>query len=430
MSKEWVTHLPSTWQSTQLRHVARIFAGGTPDRKNPAYWNGGTVPWLNSGSVNQDVITAPSELVTPLAASIGVTRWVQPQSVVVALAGQGKTKGMCARTEIGATLNQSLAAIEPGHQLDYKFLHYWLKSNYRNIRGLAGGDLRDGLNLDHIGSIHVPLPPYPTQICIADYLDHETAEIDAFIADQRALLALFNERDSARKESLLVPPNARFTEVRRLRPRRVTGVSVNAASRPAESREVGVLKTGAASKGRFIADENKAVIDSAEIERLTESVEGDRVLINRANTPELVGSAVYVAAPHPNLFLSDKLWSIDFAEATNHYIAWALTTRHYRDQVRQLSVGASASMQNLSYEDFLNIRLYVPPLEDEERIANELATAAAILHASIDDAESAIAIAQERRAALISAAVTGQIDITERRRPAVEQLQDEIEEAK
>lgn len=203
MSREWIPRLPKDWQHTQIRHLARVFAGGTPDRKKPDFWLNGSIPWLNSGAVNQGKITEPSEYVTELAASTGATRWVRKASVVVALAGQGKTKGMAARTEIDTTLNQSLAAIEPGPRLNYRFLHYWLMANYQNLRGLAGGDLRDGLNLDHIGSVHVPLPSTVKQQEVADYLDRETAEIDAFIQDQERFKKLLLEHREATRSSVI-----------------------------------------------------------------------------------------------------------------------------------------------------------------------------------------------------------------------------------
>src|SRR4051794_31280499 len=85
----WAPLLPVGWESTKLQRVSTIYAGGTPDKGNIDYWTDGSIPWLNSGSVNDDFISEPSELITAEAASGGRTRWAPPGSVLVALAGQG-----------------------------------------------------------------------------------------------------------------------------------------------------------------------------------------------------------------------------------------------------------------------------------------------------------------------------------------------------
>ena len=114
--------------------------------------------------------------------------------MVIALAGQGKTKGTPARLEIAATTNQSMAAIVPSSGIDHRFVYFWLASNYQSIRNLAGGDLRDGLNLQHIGSIEMPLPPYAEQRLISDYLDQETKKVDALVSEQEGLVRVLRER--------------------------------------------------------------------------------------------------------------------------------------------------------------------------------------------------------------------------------------------
>ncbi|RRR17616.1 hypothetical protein DS079_13595 [Brachybacterium paraconglomeratum] len=188
-----------------------------------------------------------------------------------------------------------------------------------------------------------------------------------------------------------------------------------------------MLKTGAASRREYRPHENKAVIDPIEQARLSTPVEADRVLVNRANTPSNVGAAAYVEHGSDDLFLSDKLWSIDF-QGVNEYFAFAMQTRLYQDQASQRAVGTSLSMQNLPYDEFLSIRLPVPSVERQRSICATLRDEQRLINASVSDLDRAIALAKERRAALITAAVTGQIDVTAKRRPAAEQLEDDIKE--
>jgi type I restriction enzyme S subunit len=194
---EWIENIPSHWNNVSIKWISQIFAGGTPSKNNDEYWLNGTIPWLNSGTVNQGYITEPSELISELGFEKSSAKWIPAKALVIALAGQGKTKGTVAQLGFEATCNQSMAAIIPHKSLNPRFLMYWLKSNYQNIRNLGGGDLRDGLNLEMIGSIKSPIPLEEEQSTIASYLDKKTAEIDELIADKKRLLELYEEEKSA-----------------------------------------------------------------------------------------------------------------------------------------------------------------------------------------------------------------------------------------
>ena len=194
---EWIGEIPEHWGEVSIKWVSKIFAGGTPSKDMDEYWYGGDIPWLNSGSVNQGYIIEPSEFITKLGFEKSSAKWISTGSLVIALAGQGKTKGMVAQLGIDATCNQSMAAIIPHTEVQPRYLLFWLHSNYQNIRNLGGGDLRDGLNLEMIGSIKSPIPTSDEQTAIATYLDRKTAEIDALIADKKRLLELYEEEKTA-----------------------------------------------------------------------------------------------------------------------------------------------------------------------------------------------------------------------------------------
>ncbi|MDO4918351.1 restriction endonuclease subunit S [Kocuria sp.] len=321
-----------------------------------------------------------------------------------------------------------VSVLRPQPDVSQRFLTYVLQSEgFRSaaIASMTGAGGLRRVSESSMKNYRTPAPDVSVQNKIADYLDHETAEIDHLIKDLHLFLDISHARMKATVESLLRGEQFTRIKLRRLSPMRRTGTSVNADSEPAHPGAPGILKTGAVSKGWFDPSENKAVTDPREASRLTAPLTGDRVLVNRANTPDLVGSAVYIANDAQNLFLSDKLWSIDF-KAVNSYIALALSTRAYREQISMLSVGASSSMQNLSYSDFLGIQVPVP----DERTQKEIvAHVDSLMSRELEveaQAKNAIDLARERRAALITAAVTGQIDVTARNRPAAEQLEDDI----
>ncbi len=194
---EWSDTLPLGWGAVNLRWVSTIYAGGTPSKTNQSFWESGTVPWINSGAVNQGLITKPSTFITEQAYKNSSAKWIPKGSLVVALAGQGKTKGMVAQLAIDSTCNQSMAAIVPEHLEYSRYLYWWITSNYQNIRNMAGGDLRDGLNLEHLGSIQCPQPNIDESVSIANFLDHETAKIDTLIEKQQQLIKLLKEKRQA-----------------------------------------------------------------------------------------------------------------------------------------------------------------------------------------------------------------------------------------
>ncbi|EIJ34430.1 restriction endonuclease subunit S [Thiothrix nivea] len=194
---EWIGEIPAEWGMASLKWKSTIFSGGTPDKNRPEYWYNGNIPWLNSGSVNQSIITEPSAFITEDGFKNSSAKWIEKNSVVMALAGQGKTKGMSALVTFRTTCNQSLSVIQPKPDINAKFLLYYLQSNYLHIRALAGEGKRDGLNLEMVGGISIPLLSEIEQTAIAEYLDIKTVEIDALISQKERLLELYEEEKAA-----------------------------------------------------------------------------------------------------------------------------------------------------------------------------------------------------------------------------------------
>ena len=194
---EWLGEVPEHWNSVCLKWIAKIYSGGTPDKTNLSYWEEGTIPWISSGEVNQFFITEPTTYITQEAYEKSSAKWIPKNALVMALAGQGKTKGMVAQLGIMTTCNQSMAAIVLSENVSERFIFWWLTSNYEKIRNLAGGDLRDGLNLDIIGSIVCPYFLLSEQQQIANYLDKSTCKIDTLIAKAQKAIELLKERRTA-----------------------------------------------------------------------------------------------------------------------------------------------------------------------------------------------------------------------------------------
>ena len=431
-ANSWVPPLPDGWQKTTLRRMGRIFAGGTPDRKNEFYWSGGDVPWLNSGAVNQGVITQPTTFITKQATMNGATRWVAPKSVLIALAGQGKTKGMSARTEIRSTFNQSLAAIEPDGNLDYRYLHYWVQSNYQNIRNLAGGDLRDGLNLDHIGSIEIPLPPRATQRDIADYLDHETTEIDKLIGDLQSFDTIYTERQMAQVSSLIAYPADLSTSHACasgiVKAKYLGGIALgkmlDARQEDADSTTHPYLRAANVQPMGKLALEDIKHMRFTHREAAHLTIKGGDVLVVEGGVGGY-GRAAYVSGDIPETGFQNSILRLrPHAHADGRFITYALLLLRHRGYMKMAA--SVTSMPHFTVDKLANTPIPLMNLARQTEIADELDAMWQRVDSVRDEGKRAITLARERRAALITAAVTGQIDLTARNKPAAEQLEDDI----
>ena len=178
------------WFEVPLAEVSEVRNGTTPSRARRDYWDGGTVPWLASGKVNEYVVKHASELVTTRAVSDCGLRILPPGSIIIGMIGEGKTRGMSARLDLSAAINQNLAGVIPGKDLDGGFLHHYLVHSYQRLRGGGRGSNQDALNTKLVSDFLVPLPPLERQHNIArtlDALDRRASEEALAIAKLRLL---------------------------------------------------------------------------------------------------------------------------------------------------------------------------------------------------------------------------------------------------
>ena len=184
-----------------------------------------------------------------------------------------------------------------------------------------------------------------------------------------------------------------------------SGTSVNASDYPASESEIAVLKTSCVYSGAFDAAENKVVLPE-ELERVSCPLKAGSLIVSRMNTPDLVGSAGYVTRAADNIFLPDRLWQVTFSGLNPRFAHYWTLSPFYRDQVRLSCAGTSASMQNLSQDDFKSFLIPLPPLAEQRGIAGFLGREVGKIDALIAEQRQLIALLAEKRQATISAAVT------------------------
>ena len=129
--------MPASWEVVKLGEVAEVRNGTTPSRARLDYWQGDEVPFVKTGQVNDVFIVVPNEFITSQAVTAGAV--VVPKgSVLIAMIGQGKTRGMTARLGFDAAINQNFAAVY-GADEDFSlaFFFAWARHNYSVIRALG-----------------------------------------------------------------------------------------------------------------------------------------------------------------------------------------------------------------------------------------------------------------------------------------------------
>ncbi len=152
-------------------------------------------------------------------------------------------------------------------------------------------------------------------------------------------------------------------------------MSVNAGDRPAVPAEIGVLKTSCVTNGVFELSQNKVVLEPEELERVTECVRKDTVIISRMNTLALVGASAYVESDASNIFLPDRLWAAKPAPNANmRFIAYILGSDRGRRALSELAAGSSGSMKNIAKPAVLELLISAPEPAEQQKIADCLSS--------------------------------------------------------
>ncbi len=196
---EWIGKIPEGWEVKKLGYLAKIGNGSTPSRSSIKYWTGGSIPWLNSSQVNQGIITHCDQFITEVAFRECHLPLLKKGDLVMAITGEGKTRGMVAICDLVTTINQHLASIIlTSPIINEYFLLLYLRSIYSNIRNDSSGNgsTKGAITCASIKNFKIPLPPQKDQIAIIQHVETQSSKIDKSIALQQTQIEKLKEYKS------------------------------------------------------------------------------------------------------------------------------------------------------------------------------------------------------------------------------------------
>ena len=171
--------LPDNWIRLRMGDVFSVEVGATPSRRAPEYWNG-TINWVSSGEVRFNRIFSTDERITEAGLANSSTN-VQPAgTIMLAMIGEGKTRGQAAILEIPAAHNQNTAAIlVSATPCDSKYIYYFLQMNYENTRRVGSGNNQKALNKERVRALRFPFTSFAEQRVIVEEIESRMSVCDS-----------------------------------------------------------------------------------------------------------------------------------------------------------------------------------------------------------------------------------------------------------
>ena len=415
----WGSAFPATWPCKRIKYLCRFAGGGTPDKGNPEYWNGG-IPWVSPKDMKSATVDDTEDHITTDGLESSATKLVAPGAVLLVMrSGILRHSIPVAINRVSVALNQDMRALIPLPQIEARFLARLLEGHQQQLLNVWSkvGSTVESLESDLIGETEIAVPEFAQQRAIADYLDRETARLDALVAEKERVLALLAEKRRAL----------------------ITRAVTRGLDPDAPLRDSGILWLGeipahwGTERARWLFRERDERSDTGEEELLSVShltgvtprSEKDVSMFEAATTEgykicfsgDLVINTLWAWMGAMGVASEDGIVSpaYNVYEAGVHlnpsYVDALVRLPVFAQEVTRYSKGVWSSRLRLYPESFFTVSFPVPPLSEQCEIVAHIANETRKLDELRAATERTTVLLKERRAALIAAAVTGQIDV-------------------
>jgi len=409
--------IPENWQFIPIKYGFNLIGSGTTPPTGQEEYFGGSVPWVTTSELRENFITSTTQTVSELAIAEFSALKIFPENTVL-IAMYGATIGRVAILGIPACVNQAVCALAQPICFEPRYVSYTLQASRDYLLSLASGGGQPNLNAEKIKSHYIPCPSLSKQRAIANYLDRETAKIDTLISAKERLLDLLTEK----RQSLIthVVTSGLNPDV----PMRDSGIEwignipqhwevelakwlfqeIDERSTTGEEELLTVSHlTGVTLRSE--KDVNMFMAETMEGYKICQS--GDLVINTLWAWMGAMGVSLQsgIVSPAYHVYRS-------CGELHPLYIDLLVRISIFAQEVTRYSKGVWSSRLRLYPEEFFKVFLPVPPLREQEEIATYLVEEVNKLDNLTVAAKHTIELLQERRTALITAAVTGQIKVT------------------
>ena len=401
--------VPKGWELSSIGKISDVSSGGTPSRNNEAYWNG-NIPWVTTAEVQFKIIEDTVEKITEEGLANSSAKLFPAGTILMAMYGQGKTRGQVAKLGIDASTNQACAAIvlHTGYEVD--FYYQFLISQYENIREMANSGGQQNLSGGIVKSIPVPVPPLTEQKKIAKIL----STWDNAISVTEKLLTNSQQQKKALMQQLL-------TGKKRLLDER--GVRFSGEWEYTIFGNLGDTYTGLTGKTKEdfgagkpyipyinifknsrIDIQNLEYVQVNDDERQSVVKYGDIFFTTSSETPEEVGMSSVLLEEVSEVFLNSFCFGFrlnNFETLIPKYARYLFRSEHVRRQISTL--GQGVTRYNLSKRQLIKLELKLPCVEEQQKIAAVLSAA----DAEISTLEKKLACLRDEKKALMQQLLTG-----------------------
>ena len=182
--------IPKGWTSAKIKDAAHTYSGGTPTSTNSKYYDGGNIPWINSGELNNPIITSTTNYITEEGLNNSSAKLYPQDTVLVAL--YGATAGKVSLLSFEACSNQAVCGVIPQNKIMTTYIRYYLSSLYEHFITLSSGSARDNISQDTIKNTILPIPQ---EKILKEYSDSVVPIISKIIANQKEIENLTKQRD-------------------------------------------------------------------------------------------------------------------------------------------------------------------------------------------------------------------------------------------
>ncbi|MGC9671423.1 restriction endonuclease subunit S [Planosporangium sp. 12N6] len=426
--------IPSHWKSGNIRRFAQMKSGHTPSRSVPAYWENTDIPWFTLADVwqlrdgKQIYLGDTANKINELGLANSAAELLPAGTVVLSRTASVGFSGIMPRP---MATSQDFWNWVCGPELLPEYLNYQFKSMTAEFKSLNMGSTHQTIYQKDAATLQIVVPPLEEQRAIADYLDRETARIETLIEEQQRLIEMLRGRRKAVVEQAVfsglegapmksnaepwLPPTPCHWRVVQLGfvSDTAAGYAFPSDGFSSDEGHVRLLRGVNVKPGRInwtdtvYWDVETAAVPSEFVLEVGDLVFGmDR---------PFVGGGVRVASISDNdlpaLLLQRVMRIRPNDEAGRGYMRYVMSTDVFFNYLEPLFTGVS--VPHVSEWQVRKFKMPFPPLDEQKSIAAYLDKQTTKIDILIAEAERFIELARERWAALITAAVTGQIDVRE-----------------